>query len=53
MNPETSAIQPDASGSAPTQLDRIPTIKLNDGNEMPMVRCRALAGLDLLKTPLT
>lgn len=37
MNSETSTFKPDASGTAPKQLDYIPNLKLSDGNETPMV----------------
>ncbi|KAL2264271.1 hypothetical protein VTK26DRAFT_8474 [Humicola hyalothermophila] len=37
MNSETSVSQPDASGTAPKQLDSIPSLKLSDGNELPMI----------------
>ncbi|KJZ80371.1 hypothetical protein HIM_00221 [Hirsutella minnesotensis 3608] len=38
MNSIGSTFNPDASGSAPKQTDDIPTLKLNDGNEIPMAR---------------
>ncbi|KXX81198.1 NADPH-dependent conjugated polyketone reductase C1 [Madurella mycetomatis] len=37
MNSETSEFKPDASGTAPKQLEYIPNLKLSDGNEIPML----------------
>ncbi|KAL2136716.1 hypothetical protein VTI74DRAFT_2127 [Chaetomium olivicolor] len=37
MNSETSGYKPDASGTAPKQLEYIPHLKLSDGNEIPML----------------
>lgn len=37
MNSAEASHQPDASGAAPKQLGYVPTLKLNDGNEIPMV----------------
>ncbi|GAB1313045.1 Alpha-keto ester reductase [Madurella fahalii] len=37
MNSETSGFKPDASGTAPKQLEYIPNLKLSDGNEIPML----------------
>ncbi|KAI9158492.1 NAD/NADP-dependent indole-3-acetaldehyde reductase [Paramyrothecium foliicola] len=37
MNSIGSAYEPDASGTPPKQLPYIPSIKLNDGNEIPML----------------
>lgn len=39
----TSAFKPDASGAAPKQMDYIPHLKLNDGNEIPLVSVPSLA----------
>ena len=37
MNSISAAFKPDASGTAPRQSEYIPFLKLNDGNEIPMV----------------
>ncbi|KAK4237650.1 NADP-dependent oxidoreductase domain-containing protein [Achaetomium macrosporum] len=37
MNSDASEYKPDASGTAPKQLDYIPHLKLSDGNEIPML----------------
>ena len=37
MNSISAAFKPDASGTAPKQSEYIPFLKLNDGNEIPMV----------------
>jgi hypothetical protein len=37
MNSEASGFKADASGTAPKQSEYIPYLKLNDGNEIPMV----------------
>ncbi|KAK4250135.1 NADP-dependent oxidoreductase domain-containing protein [Corynascus novoguineensis] len=37
MNSATAGFQPDASGTDPKQSDYIPNLKLNDGNEIPML----------------
>lgn len=37
MHSMTSAFKPDASGAAPKQMDYMPHLKLNDGNEIPLV----------------
>lgn len=37
MNSEVSGFKADASGTAPKQSEYIPYLKLNDGNEIPMV----------------
>ncbi|UNI20042.1 2-dehydropantolactone reductase [Purpureocillium takamizusanense] len=37
MNSIGSSFQPDASGTAPKQGPFLPTLKLNDGNEIPLV----------------
>lgn len=37
MNSIGSTFEPDASGASPKQLPYIPSLKLNDGNEIPMV----------------
>jgi hypothetical protein len=37
MNSETAVHNPDASGTTPKQSGYIPTLKLSDGNEIPMV----------------
>ncbi|SPQ27469.1 51c300ca-3542-45ca-9a51-08ec0f3087a8 [Thermothielavioides terrestris] len=37
MSSATSASKPDASGTAPKQLEHIPHLKLSDGNEIPMI----------------
>lgn len=37
MNSITSSYQPTASGEAPKQLEYIPSLKLSDGNEIPML----------------
>ncbi|KAK7948760.1 uncharacterized protein PG986_009646 [Apiospora aurea] len=37
MNSMTSAFKPDATGNAPKQLDYMPNLKLNDGNEIPLL----------------
>ncbi|KAK8129745.1 aldo/keto reductase [Apiospora kogelbergensis] len=37
MNSMTSAFKPDASGNAPKQMDYMPHLKLNDGNEIPLL----------------
>lgn len=38
MNSVGATYQPDASGTPPKQLSYIPNLKLNDGNEIPMVK---------------
>ncbi|KAK8086506.1 NADPH-dependent conjugated polyketone reductase C1 [Apiospora phragmitis] len=37
MNAITSAFKPDASGTGPKQMDYIPHLKLNDGNDIPLL----------------
>ncbi|TLS23073.1 uncharacterized protein PpBr36_06286 [Pyricularia pennisetigena] len=37
MNSAASSHQPDASGEAPKQLNYLPYLKLNDGNQIPML----------------
>ena len=37
MNSITSTSEPDASGTPPKQLEYIPSLKLSDGHEIPMV----------------
>ncbi|KAK8094002.1 NAD/NADP-dependent indole-3-acetaldehyde reductase, partial [Apiospora hydei] len=37
MNSMTSAFKPDATGNAPKQMDYMPNLKLNDGNEIPLL----------------
>lgn len=37
MNSIPSSFQPDASGAGPKQGSHIPFLKLNDGNQIPMV----------------
>ena len=37
MNSISAAFKPDASDTAPKQSGYIPFLKLNDGNEIPMV----------------
>ncbi|KAK8026156.1 nadph-dependent alpha-keto amide [Apiospora arundinis] len=37
MNSMTSAFKPDASGTAPKQMDYMPHLKLNDGKEIPLL----------------
>lgn len=37
MNSIPSSFTPDASGAAPKQAGHIPFLKLNDGNQIPMV----------------
>ncbi|KAL2759678.1 hypothetical protein ACRALDRAFT_1060317 [Sodiomyces alcalophilus JCM 7366] len=37
MNSMGATYQPDASGTPPKQLPYIPNLKLNDGNEIPMI----------------
>lgn len=37
MNSIASSFQADASGNPPKQMAEIPTLKLNDGSEIPMV----------------
>ncbi|KAK8038710.1 NADPH-dependent conjugated polyketone reductase C1 [Apiospora rasikravindrae] len=37
MNSMTSAFKPDATGNAPKQMDYMPHLKLNDGNEIPLL----------------
>ncbi|KAK3343890.1 NADP-dependent oxidoreductase domain-containing protein [Lasiosphaeria hispida] len=37
MNSITSAFVPNATGDAPKQLEYIPNLKLNDGNEIPLL----------------
>ncbi|KAI0020467.1 aldo/keto reductase [Xylariomycetidae sp. FL0641] len=37
MHSMTGVFKPDASGAAPKQMEYIPRMKLNDGNEMPML----------------
>lgn len=38
MNSAESSFKPDAAGADPKQLGYIPHLKLNDGEEIPMVR---------------
>jgi len=42
MNSIGSSFQPDASGTAPKQGPFLPTLKLNDGNEIPLVSNTAM-----------
>lgn len=37
MNSIGSAYKPDATGTDPKQSDYLPSLKLNDGNEIPLV----------------
>jgi hypothetical protein len=37
MNSIGASFTPDASGTPPKQTNGIPKLKLNDGNEIPMV----------------
>ncbi|KAK7920583.1 NAD/NADP-dependent indole-3-acetaldehyde reductase, partial [Apiospora marii] len=37
MNSMTSAFKPDTSGSGPKQMDYIPHLRLNDGNDIPLL----------------
>jgi hypothetical protein len=37
MHSIKAAFQPDASGASPKQAVYIPNLKLNDGNDIPMV----------------
>lgn len=37
MHSITSAFKANATGDAPKELGYLPTLKLNDGNEIPMV----------------
>ncbi|KFA66656.1 hypothetical protein S40285_03064 [Stachybotrys chlorohalonatus IBT 40285] len=37
MNSAAATFQPDASGTPPKQVPYIPSLKLNDGNEIPML----------------
>lgn len=37
MHSIASAFKPDASGYSPKQVPYLPLLKLNDGNEIPMV----------------
>lgn len=49
MHSIASAFKPDASGYSPKQVPYLPSLKLNDGNEIPMVSRRTLpkAGAEL------
>ncbi|KAH9893661.1 aldehyde reductase 1 [Xylariomycetidae sp. FL2044] len=37
MNSVTGTFRPDATGTSPKQMDYLPNLKLNDGNEIPML----------------
>lgn len=37
MHSIKSTFKPDATGTSPKQMEYIPSLKLNDGNEIPMV----------------
>jgi hypothetical protein len=37
MNSAAASFKPDAAGADPKQLGYVPYLKLNDGNEIPMV----------------
>jgi len=37
MNSMAGSFEPDASGTSPKQSGHIPSLKLNDGHEIPMV----------------
>lgn len=51
MNSITAEWQPDASGTSPKQVPYIPTLKLNDGHEIPFVRLHSRPGLPVLALP--
>lgn len=48
MNSIPSSFQPDASGAGPKQGSHIPFLKLNDGNQIPMVSASSILTAHIL-----